>query len=103
MIFNVITAHADKAEVLVSGSLNGTTEDEKELLNIIQDEFNKIKTYNDRVSAKNNKLVFKSVPMRLLKQTLSYLAGALEFELTYKVDSNFKGDAKIKSLVEKSF
>ena len=102
MIFKIVTARADKSEAVVSGVLKGTTEDEKELLTIIDEEFKKIRTYNDRVSVKDNQLVFKGVPMALLKQTLNYLSTALTFDLKYEIGKEFTGDKKIKALLEQS-
>ena len=102
MIFKIVSARANNSEAVVSGVLSGTTQDEQELLQIIDEEFKKIKTYNDRVTTKDKKLVFKGVPMALLKQSLSHLAKALEFELKYEIGKEFTGDKKIKALLEKS-
>ncbi len=102
MIFKIMTARANNSEAIVSGVLNGTTQDEQDLLKIIDEEFKKIKTYNDRVTVKDKKLVFKGVPVALLKQTLSYLAKALEFDLKYEISKDFTGDKKIKALLEQS-
>lgn len=102
MIFKVVNARTNNSEVIVSGILSGTTQDEQELLQIIDEEFKKIKTYNDRVTAKDTKLVFKGVPIALLKQTLSYLSKALEFDLNYAISKEFIGDKKIKTLLEQS-
>ncbi len=103
MIFKVLNARSNNSEIVVSGVLKGATEDEKELLTIINDEFKKIKTYNDRVSVKNKQLIFKGVPNALLKQTLNYLAYTLDFDLSYEIGKEFTGDKKIKALLEKSF
>ena len=102
MTFKIINAREDKSEVLVSGYLVGDTQDESELLQIISEEFKKIKTYNDKVTIKNKHLVFKGVTFGLLKQTLGYLAKTLDFELKYIIGKEFKGDTKIKTLIESS-
>ena len=102
MTFKIINARSDKAEVVVSGLLQGNTQDEQDLLQIIDEEFKKIKTYNERVSVKDKQLVFKGVPVRLLKQTLSYLSNALSFDLKYELSKDFTGDKKVKVLLEKT-
>lgn len=91
MVFKIVNAYEKSKEFLVTGRFVATTDEEAELLKLMVEAFAEIQTFSGKFVANDKTVLFKSVEVKLLKQSIDFMSKNLEFPMKYVIAKNFCG------------
>lgn len=101
MKFIVKVFSMNEDEAMVSGYFRASDKDEEELLQVMVAVFEEIELYSNKLASNEKTLLFKSVKLKTLLDSLQYIHRELEVPIEIAISQNLVGDsAELMRLLE---
>lgn len=98
-IIKVFSMNEDEAKV--SGYFRASDKDEEELLQVMVAVFEEIELYSNKLASNEKTLLFKSVKLKTLLDSLQFIQRELEVPIEIAISQNLVGDsAELMKLLE---
>lgn len=94
MKFIVKVFSMSEEEAVVSGYFRASDKDEEELLQVMVAVFEEIEVYSNKLASNEKTLLFKSVKLKTLLDSLQFIQRELEVPIEIVISHNLVGDSE---------
>lgn len=95
MYFKIVQAHEKEQTTYITGRFSATSDEERELLELMVETFESIPVYNNKFACNGKTLLFKSVRADLLMNSLNFISKELEVPFKFMLAKNFVGNVEL--------